>query len=445
MPLTQPPGPTGEFLKGSLKDFQGDRLAFVTRCAREYGDIVSIRLGYRRIFLVNHPELIEEVLVSKSKHFSKHFALRLNPLVLGNGLLTSEGEFWLRQRRLIQPAFIRSRLAAYGPTMVRAAERVLKEWKPGETRDIANEMMRITLDIAAQTLFGSDALDSAGEVREALRFMQENFVRRFGRIVNIPIWVPTPNNLRARKSVRKLDDIIYGFIRRRRQSKENRGDLLSILLHARDEDDGKGMTDRQVRDEAMTLFLAGHETTALALGWTWYLLASNPEAEARLADELRDVLGVRPPTVADLPRLRYTEAVVSESLRIMPPVYTIGREAIDECDLGGFRVPRKTTILMSQWVVHRDPRWFTEPEKFQPERWLEDLQNPLPRFAYFPFGGGPRLCVGNTFALMEAALVLATIAQRYRFTLLPGHPIEPVASFTLRPKHGIRAVVSPRD
>jgi cytochrome P450 len=416
----------------------------MTRCAREYGDIASIRLGYRRIFLVNHPEPIEEVLVSQSKHFTKHFALRLNPLVLGNGLLTSEGEFWLRQRRLIQPAFVRSRLIAYGPTMVQAAERVLNEWKSGETRDMANEMMRITLDIAAQTLFDSDALDSAGEVRAALRFMQENFMRRFGRIVNIPIWVPTPNNLRARKSVHKLNEIIYGFIRRRRQNKEDRGDLLSILLHAHDEDDGKAMSDRQVRDEAMTLFLAGHETTALALGWTWYLLASNPDAEARLVNELHDVLGGRAPTTADLPRLRFTEAVVTESLRILPPVYAIGREAIDECELGGFRVPRKTTILMSQWVVHRDPRWFTEPEKFQPERWLGDLQNRLPKFAYFPFGGGPRLCVGNTFALMETTLVLATIAQRYRFTVLPGHPIEPVASFTLRPRYGIPAVVTPR-
>src|SRR5262249_23331072 len=291
---------------------------------------------------------------------------------------------------------------------------------------------------------GSDALDSAGDVRAALRFMQENFVRRFGRIVNIPIWVPTPNNLRARKSLRKLDEIIYGFIRRRRQSKEDRGDLLSILLHARDEDDGKAMTDWQVRDEAMTLFLAGHETTALALGWTWFLLAPHPEAEARLVDELRTVLGGRAPTTADLPHLRYTEAIVSESLRILPPVYTIGREAIEDCEIGGFRVPRKTTILMSQWVVHRDPRWFTEPEKFQPERWLGDLQNRLPKFAYFPFGGGPRLCVGNTFALMETALVLATIAQRYRFTVLPGHPIEPVASFTLRPRYGIPAIVTPR-
>ena len=444
MSFMHPPGPTGGFLRGSITDFQRDRLGFITRCARDYGDIASVRLGYRRIFLVNRPQLIEEVLVSQSKHFIKHFALRLNPLVLGNGLLTSEGEFWLRQRRLIQPAFVRSRLVAYGPTMVQAAERVLKEWKSGETRDMANEMARITLDIAAQTLFGSDALDSAGEVRAALRFMQENFMRRFGRIVNIPIWVPTPNNLRARKSVRKLDEMIYGFIHRRRQSKEDRGDLLSILLHARDENDGKAMTDRQVRDEAMTLFLAGHETMALALAWTWYLLASHPETEARLVNELHDGLGDRAPTAADLPRLRFTEAVVTESLRILPPVYAIGREAIDECELGGFRVPCKTTILMSQWAVHRDPRWFSQPEKFQPERWLGDLQNRLPKFAYFPFGGGPRLCVGNAFAHMETALVLATIAQRYRFTVVEGHPVEPVASFTLRPKYGIPAVVTPR-
>jgi cytochrome P450 len=444
MGVMLPPSPPGRLLTGQLHDFQHDRLRYMTRCVREYGDVTALRLGPRRVFLVNHPDPIEEVLVTKSRHFIKHFALRLNPLVLGKGLLTSEGDFWLRQRRLIQPAFVRSRLAAYGPTMVTAAERVLAEWKPGETRDMASEMSRITLDITAATLFGGDAHDSANEVRDILQFMQESFLVRFSRIIPIPIWIPTPHNLHARKQVRRLDEIVYGFIKQRRQSGEDKGDLLSILLHARDEGDGQGMSDQQVRDEAMTLFLAGHETTALALAWTWYLLATHPEVEHRLLTELAEVLAGRPATVEDIPRLKYTEAVVTEAMRVLPPVYAIGREALDDCEIGGFRVPSKTTILMSQWVVHHDPRWFHEPEKFQPERWLGDMVHRLPKYAYFPFGGGPRLCVGNTFAMMELVLVLATIAPRFRFTLKPDHAIIPWATFTLRPLHGIPAPIAPR-
>jgi cytochrome P450 len=416
----------------------------MVRCTRDYGDVVALRFGPRRVFLVNHPDLIEEVLVTQSRHFIKHFALRLNPLVLGKGLLTSEGAFWLRQRRLIQPAFNRGRLAGYAPTMVAAAERLLASWKAGETRDISKEMMRLTLDIAARTLFGADAGAAAGNVAGALQFLQEAFLVRFARMVPIPVWLPTPRNLRLRRAVRQLDDIIYGFIRQRRQSGEDKGDLLSILLHARDEDDGSRMTDKQVRDEAMTLFLAGHETTALALSWTWYLLARHPEAEARLADEVRAVLGACLPTMEDVPRLRYAEAVVQESMRILPPVYAIGREAINDCEIGGFRVPKGTTILMSQWAVQRDPRFFDEPEKFYPERWLGGLAQRLHKYAYFPFGGGPRLCVGNTFAMLEAVLVLAVITQRYRFTVVPNHPVEPWATFTLRPKNGILAVLAPR-
>jgi cytochrome P450 len=441
-----PPGPPGRLVRGHLPDFAAGRLDYMVRCTRDYGDVVALRFGPRRIFLVNHPDPIEEVLVTKSRHFIKHFALRLNPLVLGKGLLTSEGDFWLRQRRLIQPAFNRGRLAGYAPAMITAVESLLASWKPGETRDISKEMMRLTLDIAARTLFGADASAAAGNVSSALQFLQESFLVRFSRLLPMPIWVPTLRNLRLRRAVRQLDDIIYGFIRQRRQSSEHRGDLLSILLHASDEDDGSRMTDKQVRDEAMTLFLAGHETTALALSWTWYLLATHPEAEQRLADEVRAVLGDsdRLPTIDDVPRVRFVEAVILESMRVLPPVYTIGREAIDECEIGGFRVPKGTTILMSQWVVHRDPRFFDEPEKFHPQRWLGALAQRLPKYAYFPFGGGPRLCVGNIFAMLEAVLVLAVIAQRYRFTVVPDHPVEPWATFTLRPKNGIQAVLTVR-
>jgi cytochrome P450 len=442
--VSLPPGPRGRWLSGSLPDFTRDRLGFLRRCAQDYGDIVAVRFGPRRVFLVFQPDAIEEVLVTQARNFTKHFALRLNPLVLGNGLLTSEGDFWLRQRRLAQPAFHRNQIAAYAAVMVGYTQRMLAGWSAGQRCDILTEMTRLTLAIAAKTLFDAEVGAEADTVGSALQLLQTNFVARFNSLLPLPIWLPTPRNLRLKRAVRRLDEILYGFIRQRRQSGTDRGDLLSLLLHARDEDDGSRMTDRQLRDEAMTLFLAGHETTALTLSWAWYLLACHPEAEERLLAEVLAVLAGRAPTVADLPRLRYAEAVVQEALRLYPPAHVIGREAIHDCEIGGYRVPAGTTLLMSQWVVHRDARYFEQPEAFRPERWTGDLAQRLPKYAYFPFGGGPRVCIGNTFAMIETVLVLATIAPRFRFTVLPDPPVIPWPTFTLRPKHGIPAVLTPR-
>jgi cytochrome P450 len=271
-----------------------------------------------------------------------------------------------------------------------------------------------------------------------------DFSRRRTRLVELPAWLPTPARRRGRAAVARLDRIVYDIIAARRASGEDRGDLLSTLLHARDADDGSRMTDRQVRDEIMTLFLAGHETTAVSLSWTWYLLARHPEVEARLLDELRGVLGGRRPAVADLPRLRYTEMVVTESMRLYPPVYSLTRRVAEPCEVGGHAIAPETVLVMSQWVVHRDPRWYDEPEAFQPDRWEHDLLKRLPRYAYFPFGGGPRLCIGNSFALMEATLLLAAIAQRFRFRLAPGAAVRPMLSVTLRPASGIPMVLSAR-
>jgi cytochrome P450 len=440
MAVPLPPGPRGRLFTGHLPDFRNDRLNFFTRCARDWGDFVLLRFGSRRIYLVSDPHAIEEVLVTHSRDYSKHFALRLNPSVLGNGLLTSEGDFWLRQRRLIQPAFQRARLNAYAADMLAAADRVLGSWSAGETRDVLSEMSRLALMIAGKTLFGAEVEGDARDVGQALEVLLERFRARFASVIWLPRWVPTPGKVRFDRAVRRLDEIIYRFIRERRES----GDLLSILLQARDEDDGSRMTDRQVRDEAMTLFLAGHETTALTLSWTWYLLAQNPDVAERLAAEVDDVLAGRPPGADDLPRLRYAEQVVQEAMRILPPIYTIGREALREGSIGGYCVPKGTTILMSQWVVHRDARWFERPLDFRPERWSDDRVKQLPRFAYFPFGGGPRMCIGNTFAMIEAVLVLARIAQRFRFTIVPDHPVEPWPTFTLRPRNGIKVVIAPR-
>jgi cytochrome P450 len=434
--LRVPLGPKGHWLSGNLPDFRSARLDFLTHCARTYGDVTALRFAHRRILLVSNPDLIEEILVTHSRHFIKHFALRLNPLLLGKGLLTSEGDFWLRQRRLIQPVFVRSRIASYAPVMVAAARHVTDSWRPGERRDIMIEMMRLTLQIAAKTLFDAEVGAEAQDIVTALQVLQDNFISRFNSTLPPPLWLPTPANLRLRRAVRRLDQILFGFIRQRRAQHSERGDLLSLLLAARDEE-GSRMTDRQVRDEAMTLFLAGHETTALALSWAWYLLAQHTEAEARLAAEVQQVLGARDPTVDDCPRLKYAEMVALETMRLYPPAYVIGREAVSDCTIGSYRVGRGTTVLMSQWVVQRDPHFYTDAERFRPERWGADAIKALPKFAYFPFGGGPRLCIGNTFAMMELVLVLAVLAQRYRFRLQPGAVVTPQPTFTLRPLPGI--------
>jgi cytochrome P450 len=440
----QPPGPKSRFLLGSLPEFRRDMLGFVTTCARTYGDVAAFRLGPRRCALVSHPDLIEQILVTQARQFIKHFVLRLTPIVLGQGLLSSEGDFWLRQRRLAQPAFHRDRVHSYGAIMVDYTERLLAEWRDGEERHIHTDMMRLTLEIVAKVLFDADVASDAREVGEALRVALEHFKASFGSLVKLPLFLPTPANLRLKKAVRRLDTLIHRFIDQRRVGGPDRGDLLSRLLHARDEDDGSRMTDQQVRDEMMTLFLAGHETTAIALAWTWYLIASHPEVETRLLRELTEVLGDRSPSVADLPKLKYTEQVVLESMRLYPPAYVIGREPIHDCVLGGYKIRAGQTIFMAQWVVHRDPRFFDNPDEFRPERWAADKAKHLPKYAYFPFGAGPRVCIGNTFAMMETCLIVATIARNWRFRLTPGHPVEPQPLMTLRPAHGIKGTVERR-
>jgi cytochrome P450 len=419
-------------------------LGFFAACARDYGDVVPIRVVNRRLILLSHPDLIEEVLTARARHTTKTAILNMLRPVLGDGLLLSEGDSWLRQRRLMQPAFHRQRIAGYGDVMAGYTERGMADWRDGQTRDVHADMMAITQAIVAKTLFDADVSDDACDVGHALHVLMEDFSRRRMSVFALPRFVPTPARRRARAAVARLDRIVYDIIAARRASGEDRGDLLSILLAAQDADDGSRMTDHQVRHEIMTLFLAGHETTAVALSWTWYLLAQHPEVEACLAAELRSVLGGRLPTVADLPQLRYTEMVVTESMRLYPPAFTLTRRVNEACEVGGHRVEPETTLVMSQWVVQRDARWFEAPTAFRPERWENDLAKRLPRYAYFPFGGGPRLCIGNTFAMMETTLLLATIAQRFRFALAPGEPVTPMLSVTLRPARGIRMRLSAR-
>lgn len=445
MPATaSPPGPTGNRLLGNVREFRQGTLAFYTRCAREFGDVVQYRLGPRRVVLVNHPDLIEQVLVTENRKFIKHYGVRLLRPTLGDGLLTSDGDFWLRQRRLMQPAFQKQRIETYAGMMVDATQKMLARWRPGESRDLHADMMQLALSIVSQALLDVDAGDKSREAGQAIEAIMQDFNSRFQSALPPPFWLPIPRNFALRRQVRRLDAVINEIIRERRRDTRERGDLLSVLIRARDEHDQTGMTDRQLRDEVMTLFLAGHETTANALAWTWYLLASHPAVEARLLDEFERVLAGRPPCSADVSRLPYTEQVILESMRLYPPAYVIGRETVEDVTLGGYRIPPRRSVIMSQWVMHRDPRFFERPEEFDPDRWSDGLLRRLPKYAYFPFGGGPRVCIGNSFALLETLLVVATVVPRFQFSLAADCPVVPWPSVTLRPQYGIRAVVRPR-
>ena len=431
------PGPPALPLVGHLPWLQRDQLGFLLQCARQYGDIVPLKFGPRRVLLLNHPRDVETILVGKHRSFHKgRFYRRLEPL-LGTGLFTSEGSFWLRQRRLVQPAFHRERIAAYGSIMVQSTQQLLGVWSHGQRRDVQADMMGLTLSIVSKALFGAEVTGEARELGAALAVALAQLDREInGLALLVPPGWPTPGRRRLARAVARLDRIVFGIIAGRRASGEDRPDLLSILMNAQD-DDGRRMTDRQLRDEAMTLVLAGHETTALALSWAWYLLATHPEVDQRLHQELRSALGERPPRVDDLSRLPYLQMVIKETLRLYPPAVEFGRETRERCEVGGYLLPAATNVVVTPWVVQRDPRWFDQPDRFWPERWADDLAQRLPRFAYFPFGGGPRVCVGQSFALTEAALVLATMAQRYQVVLEPGTRIEAEPRLTLRLKHGL--------
>ena len=439
---TLPPGPRGRYLVGNLLDYSRNPLGFLEGSARRYGDVVRLQFPGPPAYLISHPEYIHRVLLAENRNFVKDRETRRSVGFLGKGLLVNEGSFWRRQRRLAQPAFHRERIAGYGEVMVSYTERMLDGWRSGEDRDIHRDMMSLTLEIVAKTLVDADISDEAEKVGEALgAVMSYSSDQGSGVFLRmLPESIPTPAGRRFDRAIEQLDEFIYGIIDQRRKSGQDTGDLLSMFLHARDEDTGKGMDDKQLRDEVMTIVLAGHETTAIALSWTWYLLSLHPEIEEKLHEELDAVLGGQwpgPPAVVDLPSLAYTDAVIKESLRLYPPAWAVGREALEDCEIGGYHIPAKSQLFISQWVTHRDPRYFEKPEQFIPERWLDGLEKRLPRYAYFPFGGGPRLCIGNGFAKMEAVLLLATIARKFRLLPAWNKPPVPEPSITLRPKRGM--------
>lgn len=440
-----PPGPKRKLLGGNLFSFRRDPLSYLQSLAREYGDIVFFRLGPQDVFFLNHPDYVKDVLVTHNQNFKKGRALQKSKRLLGEGLLTSEGDFHRRQRRLAQPAFHRQRVASYATLMTDYAAQTSERWQDGETRDISGEMMRLTLAIVGRTLFDADVERDARDVGEALTVIMNLFNMMLMPFSELLEKLPLPQNRRFQKARDQLDTIIYRLIEERRRSGEDHGDLLSMLLLAQDEEERSGgMTDEQVRDEALTIFLAGHETTANALTWTWYLLSQHPEIEARLHDELDTVLNGRLPEFSDVAQLRYTEMVLAESMRLYPPAWAIGRLALDDYEIGGYRLPAGSLVLLSQHVMHRDARYFTEPERFDPLRWQPEAREARPQYSYFPFGGGPRRCIGEGFAWMEGILLIAALAQHWRLRLVPGHPVKTHPVITLRPRHGMLMTLEKR-
>lgn len=442
----RPPGPRSLSPLGIAAQFRRDPLAFVTGLVRGYGDLVALPgVLYRPIFLAHDPGLIHEVLVRWADRFIKPPPLnRVLMSTFGNGIFFSEGDFWRRQRRLVQPAFHHQRIGAYADRMVTKTQQMLATWRDGEQCNIDEAMRALTLQIVVDAVFHADIGAETARVGRAMADAGAALAEQTFNPLKamLPDWLPLPFLRRKRRATAVLDEIVYQMIAERRRSGTDAGDLISMFLRAQDEETGERMSDRQVRDEVMTLFIAGHETTAQALSWAWVLLAQHAEAEARLHAEIDRVLGERPLSLADLPNLAFTEMIVKEVLRLYPPAWMILRQAAGGVELGGHRVQKGEMVMIAPYVVHRDPRYYDEPERFRPERFAPDasgqpLEKRLPHFAYFPFGGGPRICIGNGFAMLEAALVLATVAQRFRLKLLPSRPVEPTALLTLAFKHSV--------
>ena len=430
-----PPGPKTKIPLGHLFPFQRDSLGFLKRIADEHGDIVHFKVGPIRVVLLNHPDYIKEVLSTQNSNFVKGRPLKMAKELIGEGLLTSEGEFHKRQSRIIQPAFHRKMLESYAPAMTDCTVSLMNGWEDGTQVDMFEEMIRMSTAISGKTLFNVDTEQETPEINQALK----DVMSLFGRI-SLPFseWLfklPLRSTRKFYNAKARLDETINRIIAERRQSKIEHEDLLSLLLDA--QDSAGGMSDQQIRDEALTLFLTAFDTTSIALTWTWYLLSQNPAAETKLHEELDQVLQGRIPTVEDLPQLKYTRMVLGESMRIYPPIYLITRQALEDFEIGPYLVPADTIVLMSPYLIHHDARFHQNPETFDPDTWEEHAQGISSKYEYFPFSRGPRACIGEPYAWLEGVLVLATIAQSWRLKLVPGHPVELLQLINLRPKHGM--------
>jgi cytochrome P450 len=440
----KPPVRPGRFLVGVMPEFRADSLELMLD-VRKYGDLVLSYFGPFPLYFVSSPELAHDVLVENASLYHKDFVVKnvLEPSA-GNGIFTSDGDFWRRQRKLVQPAFHTRRIGSYAETITRFSDEMTDIWRDGETRMIDEDMMHLTMQIICKVLFDAEIHEEVEELGGAMTHIFKLSDQRFSQLPAIPYWVPTKLNRTLRQNIAVVDAAIQRFVDERRASKEDKGDLLSMLLAAQDED-GTTMTDRQVRDEAMTLFGAGHETTAVTLMWTWYLLSQHPEVEARLHEELAEVLNGRLPTLEDLSRLKYTEMVIKESMRLYPPAWGTSRNPVQDVTLGGYTVAKGSSIFVNIYGMHRDARYFADPLVFDPERFSPEREKDIPKYAYIPFGGGPRVCIGNAFAMMEAKLVLAVLAQRFQLELAPGHIVKPQRQFTLRSQYGMKMIVRERQ
>lgn len=434
-------------LVGLLPAIRRDLLGTFEKAAT-LGDVVRLPFPGRIGYLVVHPTDLKRIFVDNHKNYAKQTrGYRMLRLALGEGLVTSEGSHWRRQRRIAQPAFHHQRIAAFADVMTDATLKMLDRWDAlgaGSVVEMDEAMMQVTLEIVGRCLMSTDLSDESGVVGQAISTVLEDTVSRVQNPFTLPLDVPTPGNVRYRRALAHLDEVVYGIIRERQQMKGERPpDLLTMFMEAVDEETGERMTEKHLRDEVLTMVSAGHETTANALTWTFYLLSKHPAAVTKLRAELDEVLGDRPPKFEDLPSLRYTGAVVKESMRMRPPVWMVARSAIEEDEVGGVRIEKGSMVFLSPWITQRDSRWFENPQRFDPERFLDPAFEELPKYAYFPFAGGPRVCIGNNFALMEATLLLACIVQRFDLTMVPRHPVVPNPTVTLRPKYGMPMVVEP--
>ena len=435
----EPFTPGGVAPHAALYAMRRDPLTFFTKLAHEGGgDIAPFRLGDHEhdLYLLNHPDLIREVLVTQDRNFTKWFAVDRIKEVLGEGLFVSEGEFHMGQRRLSQPAFHRERIASYADQMTSLALRLRERWQADAIIDVCREMNWLAMMIVASTLFGADVESETEEIRAALSEILDQFERSL---------LPQADRDDFENAMSRLDAVIYRIVKQRRVANEDRGDLLSMLLLAEDtEGTGRRMTDLQLRDEAMTIFLAGHETSANAMAWSWYLMAQHPEIEARFQNEVDRALEGRAPRMVDVPNLPLTSRIFAEALRLYPPVWAMGRRAIRECQIGDCKLTAGSVVILSPYVTQRDPRWFPNPDAFDPERWTTEARAARPRFSYFPFSAGSRACLGEAFAGIEGALCLATLAQKWRLKLEPGHRIVLQPQLTLRARHGIKMRIESR-
>lgn len=439
-----PPGPKGHWFWGSFSDFRQRRLAFLRELV-SYGGTVGLRFGPFPVYMANSPDAIHQVLVTDASKYLKSVVTRRTlKSTLGNGLFINDGESWKRQRRLAQPAFHTKRISSYADVMVQSAEQMANTWQSGVPVAMHHAMPHLTMDIITRTMFGGSLSADFADIGESISRLLEILMARFDRLYMIPEWIPTRENVELKKIVARLDTMIQGFIEERRASGEDRGDLLAMLLLAQDEDGSGGMSDAQVRDECLTIFGAGHETTANALAWTWYALSQYSDIEAKLHHELDTVLGGRAPTLADLPNLKYTEMVLKEAMRMYPPAWGTTRDALEDVTLDGLPVRKGQTVFVNIYGVHMNPQYFPDPDTFDPERFSPENEKSIPKYAYLPFGGGPRVCIGNAFAMMEAKLIVATLAQRFSLRVAPGQQVVPETVFTLRTKYGLSMIPQAR-